>query len=180
MKDCCKVRLHTTRVRTVACSVCHRATVSSKWTCTCGVPWIQCSIHRRLGFACGTAALKRRQFAVRSRAQAHHQQIIKYKNATRLGALGAGHSDKARIYKKSAQVVPPPPGTMGLTVFMDQRNSAIMKKIKKNNNGMGAIAPRRGDAQAGGRKQQVNRNDCDTGSHYQQHLREALFPSQPK
>ena len=31
------------------CSVCRRA---SKWECECGIPWHQCTIHRKTGMAC--------------------------------------------------------------------------------------------------------------------------------
>jgi hypothetical protein len=33
VKECLRIRLYTTRVRTIACNTCHRAIVSSKWSC---------------------------------------------------------------------------------------------------------------------------------------------------
>ena len=67
IKECSNIRLFTTRVRTIACTSCNRSIVSSKWSCTCHVPWLQCESHRRAGFACGLAKTSSHKFAARSR-----------------------------------------------------------------------------------------------------------------
>ena len=93
-KECCRIRLYTSRVRTITCSDCNKAIVSSKWTCPCNIPWLQCEIHRRVGFACGAACAKGNQFAPRSRAAALHSGYISSRHAAKLGVLGEGDYDK--------------------------------------------------------------------------------------
>ena len=96
-KDCCKVRLYTTRVLSVKCTSCSRTMVSTKWTCAGDRPWVECAHHRRLGFACGTVTASRRQFASSNHAQQHYRRYINYSRAAGLGTFGAGDHDTHKI-----------------------------------------------------------------------------------
>ena len=174
-KDCSRVRLYTTRVRSVLCPVCQRTTVSSKWYCPCNIPWTQCDLHRRPGFACGTATAKGRQFATRSRAYRLHKQYLSYRKAVRLGPLGAGDKD---IIKPSQNNPNENEYTKRSHPISSRTNSAI-KKNKKYQSDMRVTSSTCGDAQAGTRNVIAASflGHCETSRRYQQHLRDAVFPS---
>ena len=76
VKECSSSRLYTTRIRCTRCSHCKRTTVASKWKCTCLMPWLQCQVHRPLGFSCNKASRDHKQFL--------QQKLAK----NRLGVLG--------------------------------------------------------------------------------------------
>jgi len=136
--------------------------VSSKWTCPCNIPWLQCEIHRRVGFACGAACAKGNQFAPRSRAAALHSGYISSRHAAKLGVLGEGDNDKGHNIRDAHHKSCSPKRFLK---FHHLPNSAL-REIKKQKDGMGATPPTSGNAQAGSLKRKVasTLSHCETCS----------------
>ena len=143
VKEARNIRLYTTRVRSILCTLCTKSSVASKWSCTCATRWLQCERHRAIGFACGRAKANSHPFAIKSRAHLAHRHFIASTRAARLGALGAGDWDK-----------PSPTTTTTTTCTAVKKGSAIdnsssKKKMETHeSSGTGTNNLRKGDAQA--------------------------------
>ena len=165
LKNCCRIKLYTTRVRSIHCGECNLTSVASKWHCICEKPWLQCKMHRQQGFACGQANISGMRFATANKAQHHHKQFLARRNAqNRLGCLGEGD------FRISAGCI---------TSSRNCLNSAKNKRDKKQKSGVGYIIPTRRDITAGqSHPPDLKTLDpCETSMRYQQHFRQALMPS---
>ena len=62
MREMCRTWLYRNgKPCTVRCKACHRTASSRRWTCSCGISWTSCTVHRADGFLCeGMARLRKK------------------------------------------------------------------------------------------------------------------------
>ena len=68
----------------IRCKTCRAVTTSSKWLCSCNIPWRNCRVHRADGFKCAS----RRRRCNPTRVQAEQRQLRLNQLTQRIGPLG--------------------------------------------------------------------------------------------
>ena len=101
------------------CSSCKHATSSKRWSCSCGHGWMDCPIHRPLGFLC-KARLSLKKRASPGLTQGLFHGSAKRRRTTKLGELGVTASQGAwpppplaPPWKKLKPSLPIPSGSPG-------------------------------------------------------------------
>ena len=113
--------------RSINCQSCKSAITSSKWRCTCGMPWLECNTHRSQGFRCGNSRC--RNIATRTSIHSYHvaraRQSAKTKKLNKVGPLGSDKLGLSSVHHDSGNVKEPYEDTGG-----DGRTQKDIKKQK--------------------------------------------------
>ena len=106
LKDVAGCELYGTAAKVLLCTACRCSSTSSKLHCSHGISWLQCPIHRPIGFRCKGTRISKHKGTKASFLHKARLNKANLKRLERIGSLGVhafagGHNSASCLRKNS-------------------------------------------------------------------------------